>query len=356
MKIGVVYIHALRQGGYPKDIRWLVQKLTRYIDVTLFTDAGWHFDGLADAAVKVKSMANVWEEIDQLELIHITGLFLPKHAWFISRLVSRKIPIIVSPMGHLMPFAMRVKRWKKEIFLKVLSLWLKRVVFHGFGPAEEESIRTYFPDSKSFMAPLGIFPCPINLDKQKMDERKHPLQLLFFGRNDIYQKGIDILLEGFAIAAHHGVDAHLTIAGQPWKESSGYINNAREKYRLNKLITVIGPVKEEEKWRLLADVDCLIFLSRWDGPPRPIREAISVGTLVIVSPETNMGHLVEEYSAGFEVALDPSAVANVILHLASAPELLRSFSEGTVKLHQRLEWERVAQDYIQGYKTVLGLK
>jgi len=354
MTIGLVYVHALRQGGYPRDIRCLLQNLARRIDVTLFTETGTRFEGL-DEVVKVKSLTEIWKSAERLDLVHIAGLFIPRQMLLIRKLTAKQIPIIVSPLGHLMPLAMRVKRWRKETYLKVVSLWFKKSMLHVLGPAEEMSIRKYFNHNKSFMATLGVLPCPMTLRSQKVHEKKHPLQLIFLGRNDIYQKGIDVLLKGFALAVQSGAEVHLTIAGQPWNGSPRYIDNFLEKHRLKKQVTVIGPVKEEEKWHLLVEGHYLIYLSRWDGPPRPIREAISVGTPVIVSPETNIGYLVEEYVAGIQVALDPSAVSDAILHVASEPELRRSFSEGALKLRERLQWDHVALDYIKVYKSVLGI-
>jgi hypothetical protein len=158
----------------------------------------------------------------------------------------------------------------------------------------------------TFEASLGVFPVPVAIAEaqwRKM-ERTDGADLLFFGRNDVYQKGIDILLEGFARAVRSGVNVRLAIAGWPWMDSERYIRSFIESHGLGDAVRLVGPVDEKTKYDLLAAADYLVFLSRWDGPPRPILEAIAVGTPVIISPETNMGDLVHEYEAGLQVGVD----------------------------------------------------
>ena len=355
MKIGCIYKDALGGGGYPRDVRWLAYALANLgAHVTLFCQEP------GDEAVTEGLSRDVYiESFDNIssvkaDIYHVFGIFMPGQLWRVRHVLDR--PLIVSPMGHLMPFHLKHKAFKKAVYLQVVKPLLKRVRwFHVFSGVEANSVHHYLGNQVStFEAGLGVFPPPSKVEFKKETLKHDALHLLFFGRNDIFQKGIDILLQGFARAIRGGSGAFLTIAGQPWLDSERYIRTFIKKNHLGERIHVLGPVDENTKWRLLGESDYLIFLSRWDGPPRPIREAIAVGTPVIVSPETNMGHLVSGFKAGIEVRLDPEEVARAILRVEADRSMWIEHRTGVLRLRERLDWSRVAEEYLRGYEQVLN--
>lgn len=353
----MIYKDSLKGGGYPRDIRWLAAALTaRDVSVTLFSEEckDGVTEGLTDS-VRIEPLESLGR--GEVDLYHFFGIFIPDQLWMLRKVLGKRV--VVSPMGHLMPYHLRWKAPKKRLYLQMVRPLLRRVKwFHVFSGQEEIGIREYLGNKiLTFEAGLGIFPALGKVAKAESMERKQDacLELLFFGRNDVYQKGIDILLEGFALAFRDGINARLTIAGQPWMDSERYMKLFIEDNRLEDRIQVLGSVDEEMKRRLMAKADYLVFLSRWDGPPRPIREAIAVGTPVIVSPETNMGSLVQEYEAGLQVQLKPEEVATAISRVAADRKLSKSHRDGVIRLRERLDWRRVAQDYIRGYEQVMAV-
>ncbi len=356
VQIGLIYRDALGSGGYPRDVRWLASALSAHgISVTLFTKVGEDVrttEGLTDS-VRVEPLERLARS--DVDLYHFFGIFIPEQVWALQKVLHKRV--VVSPMGHLMPYHLRQEALKKRVYLQVVKPLLKKVKwFHVFAGREESSIREYLGNRVlTFEAGLGVFPVPVAVREAERREkaRASGVNLLFFGRNDVYQKGIDILLEGFARAVRSGVNARLAIAGQPWMGSERYIRSFIESHGLRDVLQVLGPVDEETKYRLMAQADYLVFLSRWDGPPRPIREAIAVGTPVIVSAETNMGSLVAEYEAGVQVELRPEDVARAILKINMNRELWKRHLGGVLRLRERLDWRCVAEDYIRGYQQVL---
>lgn len=355
MKISYIYKDALGGGGYPRDVRWLASALANLdTHVTLFCQEpadeavteGLSRDVCIDSFDNIRSV--------KADIYHVFGIFMPGQLWRVRQVLDR--PLVVSPMGHLMPFHLKRKGFKKAVYLHVVKPLLKRVHwFHVFSGVEANSVNQYLGNQVStFEAGLGVFPPPSNVEFKKETPNSDKLRLLFFGRNDIFQKGIDILLQGFAHAVRHGAEAMLTIAGQPWGDSDRYIRTFIERKHLGRRIRVLGPVDEDTKWKLLGEADYLVFLSRWDGPPRPIREAIAVGTPVIVSPETNMGHLVAAFKAGVEVRLHPEEVARAILRVEADRSMWIEHRRGVLRLCERLDWSCVAEDYLRGYEKVLA--
>lgn len=355
MKIGLIYADALCAGGYPRDIRALASALScNGANVTLYTRrrGSCYAPPTGVRSVSLETLKHTSEDI-----YHIFGVFLPEQLLAVRRILERR-PVVLSPVGHLMPHHLRRALVRKALYLKLLKSFFRKIsCFHVFSSTEAVSVRQYLGcHVRMFEANLGIFAVPAYAGGLREEERRRASEeakFLFFGRNDIHQKGIDVLLHGFDLAVRSGARARLVIAGKPWGKSRRFIGRFVQEKGLSEVVDVLGPVDEGVKWKLLADADYLVFLSRWDGPPRPIREAIAVGTPVVVSPETNMGDLVAGFNAGDVVDLDPVWVGDRILRLSADKSQRFEHRKGVERLRTRLAWHRVAGDYFCGYEAVL---
>jgi glycosyltransferase involved in cell wall biosynthesis len=182
---------------------------------------------------------------------------------------------------------------------------------------------------------------------------------VFFGRNDVYQKGIDILLEAVRVAESRSASAdasiQLVIAGRPCLKSDQFIRARIQRLARREAVSVLGALDARSAYELLGSARALVFLSRFDGPPRPIREAISLGVPVIVSRETNMGEIVEAYDAGAVVPLDADAVAAALLEVWRDPQKSEWWRANVPKLKAALSWDRVVGPYLSGYREVVNV-
>ncbi len=283
-------------------------------------------------------------KIDGVDVVHLMGVLRPRQLSFVSRSLPPSAALVVSPLTQLSVAHMRKSQWKKAPYTALLKRWARsrRITLHGFSEAELVDSQRFLPTSNGFIAPAGVF------DPPEVTWRGDSESVAFFGRNDIYQKGIDILLEGYALARTQGFSKGLIVAGQPWKKSDAFLRRNRTEG-----VEIWGPVDEASKWDLLARARCQVFLSRWDGPPRPVREALSVGCPVLVSHGTNMADMVEQLEAGRAVGSAPEAVA-VALRATDDTSRLHSWSKGAIEMRKRLSWAQVAADYESGYEAAVA--
>jgi glycosyltransferase involved in cell wall biosynthesis len=350
VRLGLVYVDALGEGGYPRDVRWLAGHLANLgVTVSLVTKPGPRSDGLD--AVQVFRPDELDSLASSLDILHIWGIFLPQQFWISRRLIT-KSRLVISPMGHLIGPQIRRRWWKKLPYLLAMrplfARW--RAVAHLFSQEELEGARRFLRPVRQFEASLGTFPAPPGAVRAPGTFGDH---VLFLGRNDVYQKGMDLLLAGYAAAVEQGLDLPLRIAGQPAGNSTRILRRHIEKLGLSKRVQLLGTVSEAEKWRLLTQARCLAFLSRWDGPPRPIREAIAVGTPVVVTPGTNLAELVEASGAGAAVRFRAEEVARELL--GSANEVTaHTWIRGALRLREILSWTSVAKKYLDGYESILS--
>jgi len=352
MKIALLYLDALRSGGYPRDVRWLGSALARQgHEVSLVARTGREDDGLE--GVEIIPPRGFPSHCRNIDLVHSWGLFVPAQVALETLARKRRpvAPAVVSPLAQLMPLHLGRSLWKKVPYLTLLRPTLRGSgpVVHFFSEEEYWSSLHYLQPKAHFEATLGLYPVTATAHSDVTRD-----YVLFLGRNDISQKGLDVLVEGHRHALRRGNEMLLVVAGHSEKGSAAYWRKVASDPELSPFIELVGEVSEERRGSLLAGARCLVFPSRWDGPPRPVREAIAVGTPVIVTNGTNMGKLVESQGAGCLVALDPSSIADGLLQAAD-PDTLSRWREGATQLRDRLTWDRVASDYIDGYKLTLAI-
>ena len=349
MNVALLYMDALHDGGYPRDIRWLAGALARQgLSVSLVANPGTHEDGLDSVTLAdPEDFASLARGAD---VVHIWMLFVPGQ-FSVWRTIGSNVPLVVSPAAQLLPAHLKKRWWKKIPYLLGMqpTLLRHRPVAHLFSEAERPAAPRWLHTSRYFEASLGVFPASVE-PVPVIDSHDY---LLFFGRNDVYQKGIDILLRAYADASRAGLDIPLIIAGRPHGDSASVLQALIADLGIDRRVQVLGEVPEESKNQLIQRARCLAFLSRWDGPPRPIRDAIALGTPVIVSRETTLGGLVDTAGAGRQVNLDVHNVAAALLETQDDATIML-WSNGVHALLGDLTWDRVAERYVSGYRLAAG--
>jgi glycosyltransferase involved in cell wall biosynthesis len=358
VKIGLVYQDALADGGYPRDVRALATALQELgCDVTLFADDPTNLRvGGIPRDQRVLPLRSLLRSRVGLDLLHVFGLFLPRHTAVLTRHAAGTTPVVLSPLSHLQTPAVARNRARKHAFMAVLTPVLRRLdAVHVFSETEQASLARWraLRDSPTFIASLGIH----DADVIAATDPPPPATIVFFGRNDVHQKGIDVTIRGFSRFYRENssveVSPRLVIAGRAHASSEARI---REILRAENTgaahVDLLGAVADEEKWRLLQTAAMLVFMSRFDGPPRPIREALAVGTPCLVSYESNMGELVEGFGAGRAAPLEASAVAGCLNEAFGSAGALESWQAGARRLRAELTWPNVARTYLAGYESI----
>ncbi len=95
-----------------------------------------------------------------LDLLHVFGLFLPRHAAVLARHAAGPTPVVLSPLSHLQPPALAGHRARKHSFMAVLTPVLRRLdAVHVFSETERHSLKPWsaLRGSPSFIASLGTY-------------------------------------------------------------------------------------------------------------------------------------------------------------------------------------------------------
>lgn len=349
MKLAFFFLDAFAPGGYPRDVRWLAGALSAYgCEVSVLGRPGPESDGTG-SAIQVTREQEWLREAREADVLHIFGFSNVAQLRAATRMRSVASAVVISPLAHLMSEHVRVSAWKKTPFYAFVGRTLSRKTHaHFFSRREEAESRRFLHPLGSFIAPAGVFPTATTPRLEGPGDH-----LLFFGRNDVHQKGLDLLVEGYERALARGLDLPLVIGGRAHGESEAFMREAMSRPALKGRLEWAGPASDDERERLMAGARTFVFLSRWDGPPRPVREAIALEVPVIVSGGTNMGDDVTDHGAGLEVRSTPDAIAAALLCTQDVDQIA-AWRDGARRLKDDLSWERVASAYLAGYEAVLA--
>lgn len=183
--------------------------------------------------------------------------------------------------------------------------------------------------------------------------RRESDYLLYYGRLDIYQKGLDTLLAAFAILRAEHPELNLVIAGR-----------GKDASRLFRLVDEMG-LREAVEVRLRPDraavlelmsgAVTLVMPSRLEGLPMVPAEAMAAGVPVIA---TEVGAVPEIVVTGVTGLLvppdDPLALVDAMRRIALDRQLRDRMSSESRRSAERFSWDRVARTHLEFLEAVAG--
>jgi glycosyltransferase involved in cell wall biosynthesis len=175
--------------------------------------------------------------------------------------------------------------------------------------------------------------------------RKEKDYLLYFGRLDFFQKGIDTLLQAMAIIAAREPDVELRVAGR-----GKDLERARAlagDLGISDRVRFLGPVSEGERRDLFAGAQVLLMPSRFEGFGMVAAEAMAAGVPLVAAAAGSLPEVVAAPLGGVLVAPgDPAALAAAVERLMFDDAGRRELSRTARISAQRFRWAAVARQHL----------
>ena len=252
-------------------------------------------------------------------LIH--GVYMP--IYLLVLMICSRSKFGIMPHGSFHKLVLRKRRFVKSVYLAIAYrlFILRKVVFFVLSDFEESDTRSVFKDK----FPVFIFG-PVILGRSKPVEmnlgiRREQHRLLYIGRYDISTKGLDTLVETALLMKDDDVVFQLRgpsdVAGYRWLEEE------IENKNLHRVMDLGSSVFGEEKSQLLQDASLFVLLSRNEGMPLSVIEALSYSCPAIVTEATNVPAYSRTPCPVSFVSRDPADIAQKIRTILSNEELLR---------------------------------
>jgi glycosyltransferase involved in cell wall biosynthesis len=168
--------------------------------------------------------------------------------------------------------------------------------------------------------------------------------LLFYGRFDIFHKGIDTLLAAFDVIAAARPEVELRIAGRGRDEAPVRELVHRSPHAAR--IRVHADPSEEEVARLFSGALAFLMPSRLEGLPMAPVEAMAAGVPVVASRVGALDEVLLPPAGGILVPPDDAAaLAGAVGTLLDDAVLRASTSLSARKAASRFRWEQVVGDH-----------
>ncbi len=298
-----------------------------------------------------------WLRALRPDIVHIHGEFVVDNLW-VPRIFE--CPIILSPHGAFHPVALRKgRRIRRNAYIRMATkmLYERVAAFHALSPMEHAHIGRLVAGKRVYCVPQGpgAEPAPAGRQTPPVD----PPTLLFVGRLDVYTKGLDIFLEAFADAARlAGMKrARVILAGPDWNGGLAILRRRADELGIGGRVVFPGLLHRTQVGALFHQCDIYVHVSRHEGFPLSVAEALVAGLPAILSDAIGTVSYpeVRTWEHVSVIAPQPRIVAGAIADFARRlPELRQTATATAAAVRQFFSWPRIAGQHIETYEQLAG--
>jgi glycosyltransferase involved in cell wall biosynthesis len=284
-----------------------------------------------------------------IDVVHLHGAFNLSNT-AVSRALRR--PYVFSPHSGYDPVSLRRSRLQKSLYriLFERTMLARAALLVALTDAELAQLRGFGATGPFAVIPNGVESPPRDLDRQAFRRELGvstdvPLAV-FVGRLDVHRKGLDVLVR--AIASAPGW--HLALVGPRFRDVDrleGIINALGVSQRVH----LVGERHGRRLQESVGAADLFTLMSRWEGLPMALLEALSLATPAIVSPAVERLIGVDAAGAGWSVT--DEGLGPLLRRLGGERRNeLESRRLAAFDLSRRYDWDSVSVQYERAYEWI----
>ncbi len=180
------------------------------------------------------------------------------------------------------------------------------------------------------------------IERPAVHGEKH---ILFLGRIDIVQKGLDVLLSAYSQISKI-FPYPLIIAGNGPEHEQNKLKELIQSFRLEGRVQCAGRVEGEAKFKLFEQAVCTVMPSRSEGFPLVALEAMACGSPLIVSDIPGLQWVPQSCSEHVDGLTAEAFVATLNELLGDQVKRTR-MSEAARREAQDYNWDKITAEYTQ---------
>lgn len=285
------------------------------------------------------------------DLVVFHEIYRKNFFFLYNELKKNNIQYVITPHGSLNATAQKQHYFAKAILNAVFfKRFIKRARIVQFLSEQEMKQSKRFETTDARIIPNGII-MPANPSRKNYQTNN----FIFIGRLDIFVKGLDLLVESaYQVAKKlREREAHIKIYGPDCDGSLPKLQSQIEEKGVADLCELCGPIAPTDKEGVLSNALCYIQLSRTEGFPTTIIEALSYGLPIIVSEGTTWKNLTNAYGIGFGVLNDPKEIGEKMIEIVDNPSLRHSMSINATEIAAtQFQWPMIAKRYEELYSEI----
>jgi glycosyltransferase involved in cell wall biosynthesis/O-antigen/teichoic acid export membrane protein len=344
-------------GGGALRTHEVNRRLAREHDVTVLTTSWPGCEDRVDDGVQYVHIGRSWGYSGS---IFTYFLALPVAVWrhrhdvdLVVEDFAAPISSALSPLWSPRPVVAMVQwlnarekssQYKLPFFLvEMLGLRLHR---HFIAVSEDlaATIRRRAPHAEVWVVPNGV-------DLEELPYVPEPSgDIVYLGRIEFAQKGIDLLIDAFARVAA-AIPSNLKVAGAGPDEPA--LRRMVAERGLNDRVELVGPVHGEEKSRLLSSASLVAMPSRFETFGIVAIEAQAAGTPVIAFDIPCLREVVPSASGVLVPPFDVDWFARELIRLLAEPASVATMGRAGQRFASRYDWDAIALEQETAYREVL---
>jgi glycosyltransferase involved in cell wall biosynthesis len=290
------------------------------------------------------------------DLIVLNGVFHPSVYALSRKLRKLRVPYVVAPHGPYHPFLFRKNRLLKWFYWHLLE---RRLLDHALALQQLDSRHEIWARRLGIKVPIvatenGFSSKELIADEELRWRMSGPVRVLYWGRMAIHTKGLDVLLEGFDLAAG-SFPLHLTLQGPDWAGESAKVQQLIAKLSPGRYVTVLPPIFEIPATRVMVAHDIVCMPSRFEGFGLSALEAMLAARVLLVSATAGIAPHIERSGCG--VVVEPNAldVLRGFRYLMANRARWREMGlRGRTYAIDNLHWDRIAKRTLTQYQSLLN--
>ena len=209
--------------------------------------------------------------------------------------------------------------------------------------------------AKKIKSPTDLQWIPNAVDSNLFDSKPQEENfLLFLGRLEIYQKGLDTLMQAYAKIAKDNPQVHLKLAGSGRSEEMKRLLTIIRHLGLEDYVHFVGRIVGEEKTALLSSCLFVCMPSRFEGWGIVAIEAAACQKAVLGTQIPGLSDAVKHGETGILVKKDSvEALSQAMTDLIHNRELRMTLGKNGREWAKKFSWEESAAQQEQFYFDVV---
>ena len=177
-------------------------------------------------------------------------------------------------------------------------------------------------------------------------------RIAYVGRLDAL-KGVDLLIEAFAIAVERGLDAELQIVGGGSADEFRRVLGRISQLRLTDRVKLPGVLPQSDLPEIYPNSDCIIAPSFHETFGLAVLEAAACGTPAIVADVDGLRAIVVDGETGYLIGeRDAQLYADKIVELMGNTTVRVGMSKAARKQAETLSWDATVSSLVDIYNRI----
>lgn len=285
------------------------------------------------------------------DFVIFEGVYFYKYIEVSRECTRKEIPYIIIPRSSLTEAGQKSKKMKKKLGnLLFFNKFIKNAASIQYLTKRELLDSGLNWNSDSFIIPNGIGK---QLERRFVSNNHNDiLKGAFIGRADIYQKGLDLMIEAISTNKGKFINEIFISLYCPSSKDKIKLEKMIEHNELGDMIKLNESVFEAEKFKVLEESDFFIQTSRFEGHSMGLIEALSFGVPCIVTEGTNIAEELEIKNAGWHAGNNKESIANALIDLIDNRENLEKKSKAAYNLSLEYSWDKIGKLSSLKYKEI----